>query len=394
MENVRFSETAQQLQYSAIRASNREDPDMISFAVGNPEQQFFPLGELSNAFEKVMRLERGHALQYSGTEGFEELREYIATERMFAAGVMTSKDEIAIVSGAQQGIDLSAKLFVNKGDIIFCEDPTFPGALNTFRQYQATCIGIPTDKHGMIVDELEKQLKNYPQAKMIYTIPDFHNPTGTVMSEKRRKQLAELGATYRIPIIEDSPYGDIVYEGERLPSVKSYDRAGWVIYLGSFSKILVPGLRIGWICAADFLLPKYIMAKQNTDLQVATLSQKLIIQLTNDYNLQNYISLLKDKYNERRLKMLNALDKYFPSEIDYTIPQGGFFFWVKLRDNICTNTLFNKAIEKNKVTFVPGEYFFIEKKKKNFLRLSFSSVRSSQIEKGMKRLGKLLHEHY
>jgi len=394
INDVRFSETAEQLQYSAIRASNRDDQNMISFSLGNPEQQFFPLKALQEAYEHVMQADQGQALQYSGTEGFEELRQYIVNERMTTAGVSTTKEEITLISGAQQGINLSAKLFVNKDDIIFCENPTFPGALNTFRQYHAKCIGIPTDKDGMIVDELERKLIQFPNAKMIYTIPDFHNPTGTVMSRERRKQLAKLGATYRIPIVEDSPYGDIVYDGERLPSVKSLDRDGWVVYLGSFSKILVPGLRTGWICATPDILSKFIMAKQNSDLQVSTLSQKLIIELTKRYSLKGHIHSLIKKYKERKEKMETSIKTYFPKDLDYTTPQGGFFFWIQLHADICTNTLLDEAIEHYHVTYVPGAPFYTEESPRNFLRLSFSSVQTDQIEEGMERLGRLLKKHF
>src|SRR5699024_10524116 len=250
------------------------------------------------------------------------------------------------------------------------------------------------DNDGMKMEELEEKLQLYPKTKMNYTIPDFQNPTGVTMSIEKRKRLAELGAKYKVPIVEDCPYGDIIYEGKRYPSVKSFDKAGWVIYLGSFSKVFVPGLRIGWVCASAQILEKYIMAKQNSDLQCSSLNEVLTIEYMQAYDLEGHINKIKQVYKARRDLMLERIKQYFPEEIKYTTPNGGFFIWLELKQGIDANEILEKSFEDEKVVFVPGGSFFTGTEYKNFIRLSYSSVNDKEIIEGMKKLGKVVSNYY
>ena len=392
--NIRFSERAKTFTPSEIRNKLFDDPEIITFAAGKPEPSLFPVKEINSAVQEVLSKAGETALQYSDTEGFEEIRKIIATQRMGAAGVNASANDIALTSGSQQGIEFSAKIFINEGDVILCESPSYVGAFNAFKTYHPQCVGISMDEDGLIIEELEKALKAYPNAKMIYTIPDFQNPTGRTMSDERRKRLAELGAEYQIPIIEDCPYGDLIYEGVRHPSVKSYDKEGWVVFLGSFSKTFCPGLRLGWVCASGSILQKYVLAKQCSDLQCGSLDQKLAIEYLKEYNLNDHIEEIKNTYRERRNLMLNCIDKYFPADIKHTCPNGGFFVWLELKEGLNANELLIEAVKKKKVAFVPGGSFFTESGHDNFIRLSYSFVSNDRIIEGMKRLGELLSTYY
>ncbi|MCF6464927.1 aminotransferase-like domain-containing protein [Clostridium sp. Cult2] len=392
--NIRFSERAKLLKPSEIRNKLFDNPEIISFAAGKPEEALFPVEELLPLTYDVIKFESREALQYSSTEGYKTFREIIANQRMKAAGVNVTEKNIALTSGSQQGIELSARIFINEGDAIICESPSYVGAFNAFQPYKPKYVGISIDENGMIIEELEKALKENSNVKMIYTIPDFQNPTGVCMSDDRRKQLVELGSKYKVPIVEDCPYGDLIYEGERHPAVKSFDKDGWVIYLGSFSKIFSPGLRLGWVCASDEILNKYIFAKQSSDLQCGSINQKIAGAYMKKYNINKHIGKLRNVYKERRDVMLDCIKKYFPKNIKHTIPSGGFFVWLELKEDINTNELLIEAAKKAKVAFVPGSSFFTEEGHNNFIRLSFSHVEKDDIVKGMKRLGNLLQSYY
>lgn len=391
---IRFSERAKTLQASAIRNKLFDDPEIITFAAGKPEESLFPVNEIIPLTIGVLQNEGNIALQYSDTEGFEEIREIIASQRMKQAGVSVTADNIALTSGSQQGIELSAKIFVNEGDVIICENPSYLGAFNAFQIYKPNYVGISMDEDGMIIEELENVLNNHKNAKMIYTIPDFQNPTGRSMSIERRAQLAKLGLKYKIPIIEDSPYGDLIYEGTMKPAIKSFDQGGWVVTLGTFSKTLCPGLRIGWVCASDEILQKYVFAKQCSDLQCGSFDQKVAIAFMNKYDLNNHIEKIKNVYRERRDVMLECIKEYFPKGIKHTSPSGGFFIWLELKKDIDANELLIEAAQKAKVAFVPGGFFFAEEGHNNYIRLSYSFVGKDKIKEGMKRLGDLLSSYY
>ena len=392
--NITFSERIQKIRPSAIRNKLFDHPDIITFAAGKPEQSLFPTSALASLAEDVIKRNGADALQYSSTEGFPQLREQIAVQRMAACGVRTAQECIALTSGSQEGIELSARVFVNEGDCIACESPSYTGAFSAFEPYSPHYVPIPMDEDGMIMEELEAALKTNPGIKMIYTIPDFQNPTGIAMSDDRRRRLAALASEYKVPVIEDCPYGDLIYEGDRHPAVKSFDREGWVVTLGSFSKTLCPGLRLGWICAAPEILEKYALAKQALNLQCGSLDQYLAAAYLDHCDLDMHIEEIKDQYRQRRDLMLDCIAKYFPQDIVHTRPGGGFFIWVEAHPQLDTGKLLPEAAADYKVAYVPGHSFFANASHTNFIRLSYSSVDSEQIVEGMKRLGALLCKKY
>jgi 2-aminoadipate transaminase len=393
--NLRFSERTLGIKASEIRELLKltEMPEIISFAGGLPAAELFPIEKLVAVNAQVLREDGKAALQYSTTEGYAPLREIIANQRMINAGIKTNMDNIMITSGSQQGLEFSAKIFIDKGDIIICESPSYLGALNAFKAYQPTFIEIPMDDNGMKVDELEKALKAHPEAKMIYTIPDFQNPSGKTMSIDRRKRVAELSKIYNIPVIEDCPYGELIFEGEVYPSIKSFDTEGYVVYLGTFSKTFCPGLRIGWVCAESEIIQKYIIVKQGADLQCSSISQREIALFMKQYDLNEHIEKIKVVYKRRRDVMLKAIENHFPKDIKYTRPKGGLFTWVELRKDLDASKILEDAL-KEKVAFVPGGSFFANGGNKNHFRLNYSSLSEELIVEGMERLGKVLQRYY
>lgn len=392
--DIRFSERADGLKASEIRELLKltEMPEIISFAGGLPAPELFPVKEMEGIMQKVLERDGKVALQYSSTEGFKPLREVIAKQRMTPAKVNVTADDIAMTTGSQQGIEFSAKIFVNEGDVVICESPSYLGAINAFKAYRPKFVEVPMDEHGMIMEDLEKALKSNPNAKMIYTIPDFQNPTGITMSDDRRKKVAELAAEYKIPVIEDNPYGDLIFEGTRHPSIKSFDKEGWVIYLGTFSKNFCPGLRLGWICAAPEILEKYIVVKQGADLQCSTLDQRATALFMETYNLDEHIESIKKVYGKRRTLMLECLDKYFPEEVTHTNPYGGLFTWVKLKEGLDAAEILKEALKEN-VAYVPGGSFFPNGGHPNYFRLNYSCMPDDKIVEGVKRLGKVLAKY-
>lgn len=393
--NLRFAERTSHLKASEIRELLKltEMPDIISFAGGLPAPELFPIKKFEQISARVLEEDGEAALQYSTTEGYKPLRKIIADERMAPAGVNVNENDIMITAGSQQGIEFSAKIFIDKGDFIICESPSYLGALNAFQAYEPRFIEIPMDDDGMIIDELENALKAHPEAKMIYTIPDFQNPTGKTMSVERRKRLAEISGKYEIPVIEDNPYGELIYEGNRHPSIKSFDKNGYVVYLGTFSKTFCPGLRLGWVCADPEILQKYIIVKQGADLQCSTISQREAALFMQTWKLDEHITEIKKVYKIRRDLMVDSIKKYFPEDIKYTYPLGGLFTWVELHEDIDAAELLKEALEK-KVAFVPGGSFFPNGGRTNYFRLNYSNMSEEKIVEGIKRLGEVIKKHY
>ncbi len=391
----KFAKRASTLKASEIRELLKltEKPEIISFAGGLPAPELFPIDKITVIVQDILQNDAKAALQYSATEGFVLLREIIANQRMTLANVKTTPDNVLITAGSQQGIDFSARLFLDDGDYIICEDPSYLGAINVFNTYHAKYLPIPMDEEGMIMEELEKTLQAYPQAKLIYTIPDFQNPTGRTMSVARRKRLAELAAQYKIAVIEDNPYGELNFEGHRLPAIQSFDAEGWVIYLGSFSKTFCPGYRIGWICAEDTVLNKFVMLKQVADLQCSSIAQREVAYFMQRYSLDEHVASIIAVYKKRRDLMLDGIAKYFPAGVKYTLPAGGLFTWVELKPGINAAELLIEALKEN-VAFVPGAPFFANGGNHNFLRLNYSNMPEERIVEGIKRLGKVLHAYY
>jgi 2-aminoadipate transaminase len=365
-------------------------PGLVSFAGGLPAPEFFPVKELTKITMKVLEQSGSAAFQYTPSEGYIPLREKIV-ERMNKLGVETSVENILIVNGSQQGLDLSGKIFLNPDDIVICESPSYLGAINAFKTYECNFIEVPTDNNGMKLEELEKILTNIPKAKMIYVIPDFQNPTGKTWSVERRKKLLDVANKFNIPIIEDNPYGELRFEGEKVPPIKSFDTDGRVIFLGTFSKILCPGFRIGWICADEKVLENYIIIKQAADLQCNPLTQRQITLFLDEYNFDNHIEKLIAVYKKRRDAMISIIRKEFPQGVNFSYPEGGFFIWIELPQHINARDLLKKTQEYN-VVFVPGDSFCPNGGHENYFRLNFSNMAEDKIISGMRKISEILWE--
>lgn len=368
-----------------------EEPDIISFAGGLPASELFPVEEMKKVSVKVLDENGEEALQYSGSQGYLPLRNHIA-KRMNEKGKTNVKaEDILVTSGSQQALDFAGNVFLDEGDIVLCESPSYLGALNAFKGYKPEIMEVPTDKEGMITEGLEKILKENDRVKFIYVIPDFQNPTGVTWSLDRRKKFMEVVNKYEIPVIEDNPYGELRYEGEFLPALKSFDTKGLVIYLGTFSKIFCPGYRLGWTCASKDILQKFITCKENSDLQTSTIGQRELSKYIDDYDLDEHVEKIKSTYKKRRDLMLDCMEKEFPEGVSFTHPHGGLFTWVKLPEKLNAQDLMKKCVE-NKVAYVPGGFFFPEGNKENYFRLNYSSSKEEKIVEGIKRLGDVLKE--
>lgn len=326
MDNIKASEIRELLKLT-------QKPEVISFAGGLPAPELFPVEEMKKISLEVLEEEGTKALQYGPTEGYEPLREEI-TKRMAKVGVKTNAENILVISGSQQGLEFSGKIFLNPEDIVLCESPSYLGAINAFKAYEPKFIEVPTDDQGMIMEDLEEILKKNDRVKFIYVIPDFQNPSGRTWSEERRKKIVELANEYNVAIIEDNPYGELRFEGEFLPAIKHYDTEGRVVFLGTFSKIFCPGLRLGWVCAEKEVLNKYILVKQGADLQASTISQMQLAKFLKEYDIEAHIAKLRKTYKKRRDLMINTMKEEFPEEVKFTNPEGGLFTWVVLPKDI------------------------------------------------------------
>jgi 2-aminoadipate transaminase len=378
-----------------------EQPDIISFAGGLPAPELFPMAAFQAACERVLAQHGPRALQYSTTEGFGPLREYIV-DKMAQYGIKAAPENVLITSGSQQALDLLGKLLINPGDKILTERPTYLGALQAWRAYQAEFVSVPVDDDGLQTELLEEALCTGP--KFMYILPNFQNPAGVTLSMKRRQSLIELADRYGIPIVEDDPYGELRFEGEHLPPlvVQDADRLngrttlngngylhGNVIYLSTFSKTLAPGLRLGWIVAPTDVIQHCVMAKQGMDLHTSTFVQMVAYEVVQDGFLKEHVRQIREVYRARRDVMLTALDYYFPPGITWTRPQGGLFLWVTLPETLDSIAILEKAID-NKVAFVPGTAFYPGGGGQNTMRLNFSNAQPEQIETGIRRLGEVL----
>lgn len=383
MEGVRASEIREILKLT-------QKPEVISFAGGLPAPELFPLDEITQITTEVLKDKGVLALQYGTTEGYRPLREKIA-KRMAKVGVKATADNILLTNGAQQGLDFTGRIFLNPGDVVLCESPTYLGAIQAFNLYEPRYIEVPTDSDGMVMEELEKILRNTENVKVIYVIPDFQNPSGRTWSIDRRKRLVELANEYNLPIVEDNPYGELRFEGEIPPAIKSFDNENRVIFLGTFSKTFCPGVRLGWTCAHESVLSKYILTKQGADLQASSLSQLIMDKFLEKYDLDNHIEKIKDVYRRRRSLMIKTMEEEFPKEVTFTFPEGGLFTWAVLPRHINARDLALKALEKN-VAFVPGGSFFPNGGNENTMRINYSNMDEEKIVIGIKRLGEAIKE--
>lgn len=365
-------------------------PDIISFAGGLPAKEAFPVEDLRQAADKVFCDQGPAALQYSSSLGLASLREKLA-QRHRAQGIPCAADDILMVSGSQQGLDLAGKVFLEPGDAVLCENPTYLAALTVFRSYACRPVPVETDGEGMVPEDLERKLAAHPEAKLMYIIPTFQNPTGKTWSLERRKGVLALAERYGLPILEDNPYGDLRYEGETVPTLKSMDTAGIVTYMGSFSKVLSPGLRLGWLIAAPALLEKYASAKECTDLQTSTLSQMIVDTYLEDNDLDANIRRISALYKGRRDLMLSRLERGLPAGASCTHPQGGLFLWVTLPEGIDTAALL-PVMTTRKVAYIPGVSFFAGQDVKRCLRLNFSNASEDQIIQGVETMCRVFRD--
>ena len=366
--------------------------DIISFGGGNPSAETFPCREIEEIAAKGLGENPVSLLQYGLSEGYTPLRDTMKKYLEKKEGFDFENNELFIVSGGQQCADLTTKALVNEGDVVLTEEPAFVGCLNTFRSYGAKLVGIPMEQDGMNINALEEALKANPDAKLLYTIPSFQNPTGKTWSLERRRKLAELSAKYSVAVIEDNPYGELRFEGEPLPSIKSFDEAGNILCTGSFSKIFCPGFRIGWIAGDKEIIRKYVLVKQGTDLQCNTIAQMTIAEYLKRYDIDKHIAKIVEVYRKRRNVAIESIERYFPDTIKFTRPEGGLFTWIELPEGISARDVLVRSLEK-KIAFVPGGSFYPDGNKENTLRINYSNMPEDKIEKGLKTLGEVVKEY-
>ncbi|MFP3855150.1 MAG: PLP-dependent aminotransferase family protein [Anaerolineales bacterium] len=396
----RYADRIETLTSSAIRELLKltQQPEVISFAGGLPASEFFPLDAFEKASSRLLHENGEAALQYSTTEGYLLLREMIA-RHAGRYGIEAGPENILITTGSQQALDLLGKLFINKGDSILVERPSYLGAIQAFKVYGPDFHTLPLDEQGMQVDGLEQALARGP--KFLYLLPNFHNPAGVTLSAERREKIALAARQAKVPIIEDDPYGQLRYEGEHKPAVFALDRDARstdgiqntnVIYMSSFSKVLTPGLRLGWVIAPTEVIGRLVQLKQGADLHSSTFCQMLAYEVASDGFLDENIQFLREVYRDRRDAMLNALAEHMPDEVSWTKPQGGLFLWLRLPEYLDSKELLAAALEEN-VAFVPGSAFYTEGEEGRYhCRLNFSCSDREKIELGIQRLGNVIRE--
>jgi len=386
-----FSDYVMKMSTSIIREilkiSSR--PGVISLAGGYPAADMFPLEDLKEAALAAVDEFSSAAMQYSFSMGIPQLREAIA-ERETRFGSQTKMENILITSGSQQGIEVCGRAFIAPGDYIITEYPTYVGALQAFNLYQPKYVGVEMDREGMLVDKVEEAVKKY-HPKMIYTVSTFQNPTGITMTEDRKRALIDVAVKYNVPIIDDNPYGEIRFKGENVPTMKALGGEA-VISLGTFSKIVAPGLRVAWLNASEKIISTFEKIKQCTDLHSNTYTQYIIYEYLKTGKLGPHIKELIQVYGEKRDLMLKEMDACFPQEITWTRPEGGLFLWGELPQAMSASKLLDKAVEE-KVTYVYGHPFFPDGKGDNTFRLNFSSAKKEQISQAIRSLGKVFKEN-
>ena len=362
-----------------------EDPDIISFAGGLPNPISFPHKEIAESAAAVFKDSSNEALQYGSTEGYKPLRDYIA-KRYQNSGLDVNPDNILMINGSQQGLDLIGKVFLNRDDVVLIERPTYLAALQSFGLYEPKFVSIPLLEDGVDLEVLEDMVESF-NPKFFYSIPNFQNPTGITYSKNKREKIGDIFNENNTILVEDNPYGEIRFIGEDLPSIKNYIENS--VLLGSFSKIVSPGMRLGWIVADKEIMNHLITAKQASDLHSNYLTQMIVHRYLTGYDVENHIQDIRDMYRIQRDCMVNMIKKYFPSDVKYTKPEGGMFLWVTLPEDMSSMELFEIAIKEN-VAFVPGEAFYSNNPETNTLRLNFSNSNKKKIEEGIKRLGHAL----
>jgi 2-aminoadipate transaminase len=391
-----FAERTQVMRSSAMRdlMAVTARPDVISLAGGLPDTSTFPPKAFAAQMTRIAQESAAEALQYGPTEGFRETVDCIV-EVMGAEGMLPDPEDVIVTTGGQQAIDLLCKALVDPGDAVICEAPTYPGAIPVFCSYQAETIQIECDADGMRIDELEAALERLDQEgrrpKFIYSVPTFQNPAGVTMSLERRRRLVELARSRELLVIEDNPYGLLRFGGEALPPLYQLDGGDFVIYIGTFSKILSPGIRLGWAVTPPPVMEKVVLGKQAADLCTSTLTQYFVREYFGEGNWRQYIESLIGIYRSRRDAMVEALERYFPAQATWTEPDGGLFIWATLPAYIDTSDLLAKALREN-VAFVPGQAAYVDGRGRNSMRLNFSAGSEDEIREGIRRIGKTIAE--
>lgn len=383
-----FSNRVSGLKASAIREILKftADPEVISFAAGNPAPEAFPTEVIAKLSAEIFAEEPINALQYSITEGYAPLRELIFAD-LTKKGLAKSGDAVVITAGAQQAIETTAKIFCNEGDVIICEDPSFIGSLNAFRSYGARLVGVPMDDEGMRADMLEQALKDNPTARFIYTIPNFQNPTGKTSSLARRKEILALAKKYGVYILEDNPYGALRFAGEDIPCIKELDTDGIVLYAGTFSKTLAPGLRVGYLLGSSEIVGKAVVGLQTSTVHTNIWAQMLTYRFLTTVDFDEHLKKLREIYRKKCSRMLSGLKENLPDFITLTEPQGGLFIWATIPERFDMNSFCKEAVLR-KVAVVPGNAFCADDNAvSHSFRLNFSTPTDEQIDKGVKILG-------
>jgi 2-aminoadipate transaminase len=391
---TKFSDKVKHLEASSIREIFKllAKPGIISFAGGAPDPNLFPKAELAEIAKEILETEGNTALQYGITEGYAPLRAWVK-ERLQNQGILQKDDDVIIVSGGQQGIDLCSKAVINPGDGVVCEEPSFIGGLNCFRSYNAELYGVPMESDGLDTDKLEELLKKQKNIKLLYTISTFQNPSGITSSLEKRKKIIELAEKYDFLIYEDNPYGELRFSGDEVPTIKSLDKTGRVIYFGSFSKILAPGMRLGFTSAKQELLERMIICKQTQDVHTNVLSQMIAHRFVTKYSIDEHIAKLRTAYGKKCRLMMDTMDECFPETVTHTCPEGGLFLYCTMPDGYDSKQLMKKALEEN-VAFVPGTSCMIDDKATySTFRMNYSTASEDEIVKGVKALGRVLHDY-
>ncbi len=389
-----FSDKMNGLKPSAIREILKysSQPGMIPLSAGNPAPEAFPAKELAEICSRLMLEKSVQILQYGITEGYTPLREHMKKYLADKYRVRGENDEVLITGGGQQVMELSAKCFCNEGDVILVEEPSFIGSLNSFRSLGAKLIGIPVTSDGIDVDELERVLASTDRIKLLYTIATYQNPTGVTMSLEKRKKVYELAQRYDIMIVEDNPYGDLYYDGRFMPPIKTLDTDGRVIYAGSFSKVISPGLRVGYACANAAVIAKMTVAKQGEDVQNANLPQMMCYEFMTGYDYEAHLERLRALYTKKAALCTSLIDKYLvPKGVTYFDVRGGLFAWCKLPEGVDMNEYCLRGVKEYKVAVVPGTAFLSDPSAKtDSFRINFSTPTDEALEKGIKTLGEML----
>lgn len=391
-----FSDRVQALKPSAIREIFKyaADPEVVSLSAGNPSPEAFPIEEIKEISSRLLEENPIGVLQYSVTEGYPQLRETLKEYMKSHHNVGRDFDDILITTGAQQIMDLATKSLVNEGDVVITEAPSFIGSLNTFRSYNTKLVGVKIDDDGMNMEELEKALQTHKNARFIYTIPNFQNPSGITMSLEKRKKMYELAKKYNVLILEDNPYGDLRYSGEYIPCIKSFDDEGIVLYAGSMSKVISPGIRVAYVIAPKPIFQKMVVCKQGNDVHTNIWSQMVCNELMTKYDFDAHLEKLRNLYRKKAQFMMDLMDKYLvPMGITYAKITGGLFTMCTLPDYVDMQEFCKYAI-KNKVCVVPGNAFLTDESEEcHTFRVNFSTPTDEQLEKGIKLLAKTAEKY-